>query len=401
MDKQRLTTTVIAIKNLRKHSFRTKCLMIIVAVFSFTVFCGTLLSQSIHLGVNYMSGRMCADIMVVPRGCASLFEDTLLKSKSNTFYLYENLTQAVSEIDGVEWVSPQLYVASLNAACCTIPVQMIGYDPKTDFTIKSWMTNIDSSKLGFNEVVTGSLIKAKPGEQIFLFGQPLMVTATLSDTGMGFDSSIFMTMQTAQNIIENSEETAIHSAGGDKNSVSALFLKLTDNANPSAVAKSIINQYPQTDIVLSKEMMNGISTQLNQISGFIYGIQGLLWIAAIFLLAVVFSVTTNERRREFGLYLALGAARKKILTLIMTENFIISISGALIGILTGCLLMFEFLMLIATSFGLPYLKPNILSTSALIFISLLISVATGMAAGIYSAMRIKKTEITLTIKGNE
>lgn len=401
MDKQRLTTFVIAVKNLRKHSFRTKCLIIIVAVFSFTVFCGTLLSQSIHLGVNYMSGRMGADIMVVPRGCASSFEDTLLRSKSNTFYLNEDLIQAVSEMDGIEQVSPQLYVASLNAACCTIPVQMIGYDPKTDFTIKSWMTNIDSSKLEFNEVVTGSLIKAEPGEQIFLFGQPLTVRATLSDTGMGFDSSIFMTMQTAQNIIANSEETAIHSTGGDKNSVSALFLKLTDNANPSAVAESIINQYPQMDIVLSQEMMKDITSQLNQISGFIYGIQGLLWIAAVFLLAVVFTVTVNERRREFGLYLALGAARRKILNLIMIENFIISISGALVGVLAGCLLMFEFLMLIATSLGLPYLKPNIITTFALIITSLLIAVATGMAAGIYSAMRINKSEITLTIKGNE
>lgn len=401
MDKQRLTIFVIAIKNLRKHSFRTKCLIIIVAVFAFAVFCGTLLSQSIHLGVNYMSGRMGADIMVVPRGSASSFKDTLLRSKSNTFYLNEDLTQAISEMDGIERVSPQLYIASLNAACCTVPVQMIGYDPKTDFTIKSWMTNIDSSQLGFNEVVTGCLIKAEPGEQIFLFGQPLTVKATLSDTGMGFDSSIFMTMQTAQNIIENSEETAIHSAGGDKNSVSALFLKLIDNADPSAVAKTIINQYPQTDIVLSREMMNDISSQLNQISGFIYGIQGMLWITAIFLLAVVFTVTANERRREFGLYLALGAARRKILNLIMTENFIISISGALVGVLAGCLLMFEFLMLIATSFGLPYLKPTIFTISALIFTSILISVATGLTASIFSAMRVAKSEIYLTTKGNE
>lgn len=401
MGKQRLTTFVLALKNLGKHSFRTKCLIVIVAFFAFTVFCGALLSQSINLGVNYMSGRMGADIMVVPRGCAPALEDTLLRSKSNTFYFNEDLTQAIDKMQGVERVSPQLYTASLNAACCTVPIQMIAFDPGTDFTIRSWMTNINSSELGFNEVVTGSLIKTNIGEQIWLFGQPLTVAATLNDTGMGFDSSIFMTMQTAQNIIENSKETAVQPAGNGKDLISALFIKLNDGSDASAVAKSIINQYPQTDAVISQVMMKNVSSQLNQISGLIYAIQGLIWIVSIFILAVVFTVTANERRREFGLYLALGAARKKILKLIMTENLIISVSGAFFGILAGCLLMFEFLMLIATSLGLPYLKPAITTTAALIFTSLLIAVITGMAAGIYSAVRIGKSEMYLTIKGNE
>lgn len=401
MKKQRLTTFVISLKNLKKRSFRTKSLIVIVAVFAFAIFCGALLSQSLSLGVNYMTGRMGADIMVVPRGYVSNLQDTLLRSESNTFYMNENLPEEISAMDGVAKVSPQLYIASLNAACCTVPVQIIGFDPKTDFTIKSWMTNINSSKLGFGEVVTGSLVNATVGGQIWLFGEPLKVVATLDDTGMGFNSSIFMTLETAQHMIDISKQTAVHPAGIGKNLVSALFIKLRSNVDADKTAKLIINAYPQTDVVVSKEMMKQVSSELNHIKGLIYGIQGLIWIVSMLVLAVVFTVTTNERKREFGLYLALGATRKKLVCLIISEALIVSILGALCGVMAGCFLMFEFRMLIATSLELPYLKPTVGTTTTLIAISLLISVFTGVISSCYSAIRIGRLEPYITIKEYE
>lgn len=401
MKKQRLTTFVISLKNLRKRSFRTKSLITIVAVLAFAIFCGMLLSQSINLGVNYMSGRMGADIMVVPRGCSSNLQDTLLRSGSNTFYMNENLAKEISAIHSVEQVSPQLYIASLNAACCTVPVQIIGFEPRTDFTIKSWMTNFNSSELGFGEVVTGSLVNATFGGQVWLFGQPLKVVARLKDTGMGFNSSIFMTLETAQHMIDVSEQTAIHPAGTGKDNISALFVKLASDADASKVAKTIVSEYPQIDVVVSKEMMEHVSLQLNNISGLIYGIQGLLWIVSMLVLVVVLTVTTNERQREFGLYLALGATRKKLIYLLMTETLIICVLGWLCGVLVGCLIMFEFLMLIATSLGLPYLMPTVVTTATLVAISLLMSIFTGVIASLYSAKRTGRLESYIIIREYE
>jgi putative ABC transport system permease protein len=398
MEKQRLTTFVISLKNLSKHTFRTKSLIAIVAVFAFTIFCGALLSQSLSLGRNYMSGRMGADIMVVPRGCALSLQDTLLRSKSNTFYMSENLAEEISKMPGVEQVSPQLYIGSLNASCCTVPVQLIGFEPKTDFTIKSWMTNISSSKLGFGEVVTGSRVNATLGDQVWFFGQPLKVVATLDDTGMGFDSSVFMTLETAHHMMEISEQKSVHPAGTGNDHLSALFIKVAGDADASEVAKTIMSAYPQTDVVVLKEMMQHLSTQLNNLKALIYGIQGLLWIVSILILAVVFTVTTNERKREFGLFLALGATQKKLESLLMTETLIISGSGALCGILAACFIMFEFRMLIAISLGLPYLQPTIGSTIILAAISLLISVFTGVIACVYSVTRIVRLETDLMIR---
>lgn len=401
MRKQRLTTFVLSLKNLRKRSFRTKSLSVVVAVLAFAIFCGGLLSQSLSLGKDYMSGRMGADIMVVPRGRALSLQNTLLRSESSTFYMNENLVEKISLIPGVEQLSPQLYIGSLNAACCTVPVQLIGFEPKTDFTIKSWLTSINSSKLGFGEVVIGSYVNPSFGGQIWFFGQPLKVVAKLDDKGMGFDSSVFMTLETAQHMMKASKDAAVHPVGNGNDHISALFVKLSCNADVSEVAKTIINKYPQTDVVVLKEMMQHISTQLNNIRSLAYGIQAMLWIVSVLILAVVFTVTANERKREFGLLLALGATRKKLGALLMAETLIISILGAICGIITAFFIMYEFRMLIAASLGLPYMQPTIGSTIVLSVVSILISIFTGVVACLYSAIRIGRFETYIMIREYE
>jgi putative ABC transport system permease protein len=401
MYKMRLTTFVIAIKNLRKRSFRTKGLIAIVAVLAFTIFCGALLSESLSLGKNYLSGRMGADIMVVPRGYALEFQNTLLRSESNTFYMKQNIADKILEMPAIEKVSPQLLIGSLNASCCTVPVQLIGFDPKTDFTIKSWMTKIDSSKLGFGEVVIGSRVNAEVGSDIWLFGQPLKVEATLDDTGMGFDSSVFMTIDTAKRMIETSTEVAVHPAGTGKEQVSALFIKLTSDSEVTGASKTIISEYPQTDIVILNDMMKHVRDQVNNIKGLAYGIQGLLWIVSILILTVIYTFTANERKREFGLLLVLGATRKKLESLLMTETMIISLLGALLGVIAASLIMFEFRMLIAISLGIPYIQPTIDLTIKLAAMSILISVLTGLIACIYSLKRIENLETHIMIREYE
>lgn len=396
-----LTSFVLSIKNLKKRSFRTKSLIVIVAVFAFTVFCGGLLSQSLSLGKDYMSGRMGADIMVVPRGCSISLEDTLLRSRSNTFFMDENLTEEIASMPGVEKVSPQLYVGSLNASCCSVPVQLIGFEPETDFTIKSWMTNIDSSKLGLGEIVTGTQVNATFGEKVWFYGQPFKVVAKLDDTGMGFDTAVFMTMETAKHMIEISNDIAVRPAGDGNYHISGLFVKLDNKVDVSSVVKNIISKYPQTDVVILKDMMGHIKNQLDNIKGLIYGIQGLLWLVSIFIIGVIFTVTTNERKRECGLILALGATRKKLESLLVIETLLTSISGGIVGVGAASFIMFEFRMLIATSLGIPYMQPTRSTTIILGAISLLISVSTGMAACLFSVIRIGRMETHIMIREYE
>ena len=401
MKAKRLTCATLAFANVRRKPMCTVGLAIIVAVFAFALFCGSMLTQSLKSGIESMSGRIGADLMVVPRGSGTDLQNSLLRSEPSTFYLEDDIIDGLSSIDGVAQTSPQLFIASLNAACCTIPVQLIGYDPDTDFTITPWMTNTMSEPLSSGQVVVGSLILAEPGDEVYFYGQPFQVVAKLAETGMGFDSSIFMTTDTAQHMIDLSGEKAVHPAGSGEGLVSSILIRLDADADAAQVADEIIDRFPHTDVVISDDFMRNIAGELLNTSGLTLAITILLWVVAVLVLLFVFSITFNERKKEFALLGALGATRSKIAGVILCELLITTVIGTACGLLAACLILFPFQTLIATSMGLPYLTPSAGSVLVNLLVSAGISVLIGPLSCLYSAVRLSKTNTYFTIRENE
>lgn len=396
-----LSTAALAFANIKRKPARTIGLALIVAVFAFAVFFGTMLTQSLKTGIESLSDRIGADLMIVPRGSDADLQNSLLRSEPSTFYLEDDIIADVSATPGVKQASPQLFIASLDAACCTVPVQLIGYDPQTDFTITPWMLSTMNNPLGENEVVIGSLILAEPGDEVFFYGQPFRVAAKLDETGMGFDSSIFMTMTTAQHMIDLSGEKAVHPAGSGSGLVSSILVRLDAQADANAVSTALTNDFVHTDIVISDDFMRGISGELANTSGMTLAITILLWVVAVLVLLFVFSVTFNERKKEFALLSVLGATRGKITSVILCESLLTTIIGTVFGLLAACLIFFPFQTLIATSMGLPYLSPPAMTIIVYLLVSAGISILIGPLSCLYSAIRLSKTETYFSIRENE
>ena len=53
----------------------------------------------------------------------------------------------VKKTDGIDKISPQLYIASLDAACCSVPVQIVAFEPESDFIVQPWMSGSNVSEL--------------------------------------------------------------------------------------------------------------------------------------------------------------------------------------------------------------------------------------------------------------
>ena len=68
MDNKPLNTVNIAFHTLKRKPFRTTGLILLVALFAFTLFGGTVLSKSMENGMDNLSKRMGADILAVPYG---------------------------------------------------------------------------------------------------------------------------------------------------------------------------------------------------------------------------------------------------------------------------------------------------------------------------------------------
>lgn len=108
-----LTTLCIARENLVQRPFRTVGLVLIVLVFSFLLFGGSILIESMRSGISSMSQRLGADLMIVPYGYEKQLQSTLLRGEPSSFYLDQALEQKIKQMDGIEKVSDQIFIASL------------------------------------------------------------------------------------------------------------------------------------------------------------------------------------------------------------------------------------------------------------------------------------------------
>lgn len=390
----------LARENLKRRKYRAGCLIVLVALCSFTIFAGGVFNSKLRHGLETLSGRLGADLLVVPYGYEKDMQVALLRGEPSTFYLKADLTGRLAGLPGVAAASPQLFMASLSAGCCTAKVQLIGFDPATDFVLRPWMqTRLDRS-LGPDEVLVGSRIVPGPGEEITFFGRAFKIAAKMDSTGMGFDTSVFMSLEAARNLmfeagLVSGEAEAI------KDYVSSVIIKTDAAVNPKDVANSIFQAYAvdyNLDIVVTKSLLSGLAGKLQHISYVIYGLSGLLWLLAVAILCLVFSVSLNERKRELSLLRILGASRAWLARLILAEALLISLPGACLGIILGSLVVFPFDALIFNYLSLPPMPITGAATAGLTAFSLLVGALAGPLAAINAVLSITRFDTYSTLR---
>jgi putative ABC transport system permease protein len=403
MQEKPITIANLAWRNIQRRPFRSCCLIIIIMLFSATLFGGSVLMKNLSLGISGMANRLGADILVVPYGYEKNLEVALLRGEPSSFYLKADLIDKIKAIKGIEAVSPQLFIASLNAGCCTAKVQLIGFDQHSDFVIKPWLQTQLSQPLTDNQVVVGSKISSNVGDEIKFFDHPFKIAAKMDSTGMGFDTSVFMTIPAAQtlmkeaNLIEGDTE---HFA----NYVSSIFVKVDPDYQPKNVINQIMPKYAidyNIDFVMTKGMLSNIAKWLNGFSTIVYSLSAIFWVLALIVIFVIFSSSLNERKREISLLRILGASRSDLVKMLLRESLIISALGGIAGIVIASVLIYAFSLLICQSIGLPCMNISITDGFIYAFIVFILTLIIGPLSSIYSALSMTKFDTYQTLREGE
>ena len=392
-----LTSFRLATENLKRRPFRNVCLVLVVGLFAFTLFGGAVLNESLHGGLRVVGERLGADILLVPYGYEKKMEGALLRGEPSTFYLNEGLPEKLKGFPGIRKVSPQLFLSSLNAVCCTEKIQLIGYNPSTDFVVRPWMKNAagTNGELADDEVVVGNKILLNVGDEAMFFSRTFRVAGKLDRTGMGFDTSVFMTIPAARALMKGagilSDEADI---AGDF--VSSVVVSVEEGYEPRDVTNAIFRAYAMDwnlDALVTKTMVSDIASQLYGFSFIILILSGILWLLAAAILLVVFSAMLNERRREFALLRLFGASRKWLRRLVITEAFLIACIGAFLGTAMACMALFPFGALIFQAIGLPYMQPPASTLALYLAAGFGIAVSAGPLACACSTIRLGRSDI--------
>lgn len=399
---KKIDVKFLAKENIRKKPLRSLSLISMIAIFVLFLFCGTIFSKSISNGVNSLSNRLGADVIVVPEGYKANIESVLLKGEPSEFYLPDGAVEKIKKIEGIEAVTPQLYVATLSASCCSYPVQIIGIDYKTDFLIKPWLDKTLNRQLKDDEVIVGNHIVGEKNATVKFFEEELNIAGKLEQTGMGFDATVFVNMKTAKKLAKASERIKKNPASeGEK--VSTILVKLKPGYNSINVANNIMKHYAKEGIfaMFSKKFVNEVSSNLKVISSYIYFAIGAIWIMAMILMAVIFSVILNERKKELGILRILGASKRKLSSIIIAESFYIGLYGSIVGLIVGTLAIFSLIPIIQKNLNVPFLMPSIFNICLIALISLLVGISIGCISSFNSVRKISKTDAYLTMREND
>jgi putative ABC transport system permease protein len=394
MNRRALTTVTISVNNLKRRPFRTLCLLLVVAVLSFVLFGGSVMTLSLKNGTDSMSKRLGADVMVVPAGYDREVQGALLRGEPSTVYMNDDVPGRVISVDGVGEASPQLFVATFSADCCSLPIQLIGFEPETDFVIQPWLSTQITRELKDDEIVVGSSVNADAGDILTFFNRDYRVAGRLDKTGMGFDTSAFMNMNAADRAVMDYIKMGGKSFPKDERSVSSVMIKVKPGYSTGSVAEGIRKVLAEDgiDVVLTKSMINSVSNGLGLLTRLTVALSVLFWLLGTVVLGIIFSAVLNERKKEFGILRALGADRNKLAGIILCESSIISLSGAIAGLLLAGLLLLPFGAYFGIRLNTPFLQLPVGSMLALAAISLLVSAAVGPVSSAYSAIKIGTTE---------
>jgi putative ABC transport system permease protein len=398
----RLSTGRMSLKNLKARPVRTSCLVVVTAILGFTLFGGSMLAVNLRQGMSVMTKRFGADLMIVPEGAGEKAQSLLLRGETGFFYFDSGIVETASQTSGVLCASPQFFLTSLSTECCDAAVQLIAYDPETDFVVQPWIAEKYSGKVDDGQVVVGSRITARSNNSVQLFNHEYPVAARLSTSASGFDTSIFMTMNTMKNLIgrAHAEKYNFLADKYGEGVISAVLVK-TEQDKTTAAAYSIRKQTEGVEVLVSQRIFSRIAQALSGLTLYIYLFSVVLWILALVVLAAVFFGLVHERKKEFAIVRILGATRKKLVGIVLSESAIAGSAGSAAGVIFASLAVFPFATLISEKLELPYLDAPLATVIPIAAGSLALSALAGPLASLYAALRIGKAETWFTMREGE
>jgi putative ABC transport system permease protein len=283
-----------------------------------------------------------------------------------------------------------------------VDVFLIAFDPDSDFTVKPWLEKNLKRKLGLNEIITGRAVPVITGDQIPFFGTTFSVAGTMEATGMDFfDRAVFMSLDAAYKMAENSKTRAIQPLEINRDQISTVLVQVKEDMTPDRVAIRIEHDISGVKALVSDTIISTVRKQLAGLIKAIVLISIILWFIVLLIMAFAFYMIVNERRREIGLLRAMGANKGHIAAIILNEATLLSAGGGAAGIILGYGILASFKNLILHYLRLPYLFPYPGELIALTAGALVFSILTGLFAALLPSLSVLRTEPYEAIRSAE
>ena len=336
----------LALQNLGRRKARSLLLIMAVAVASGVVFTGATLMRSIDSSMAVGFTRLGADMMAVPEGALTNITAALLTVEPTDLVLDQDLF-AKAGIASVSRAAPQKIARVEHSGIGSHhdSVDLIGFDPALDFTVRPWLVEKINRDMRPGDVILGAARDAPLGSELLIFGKPHTVYGRLGKTGVGtHERGVFMTFDTLE-ALAGSIHGHGHGHGGgppavlQKGKVSGFLVELAPGATPLQARFAILSTLKGVKVVTGDSTMSGIRQGLAALLNGILALMVLMFASTALMVSVLFSAIVTERRGELGLLKAIGARRGQIVGMMVIEAVIATGAGGVLGVALGVLVM--------------------------------------------------------------
>ena len=408
----------LASQNVGRRLLRSIFLGLAVIIAVGVGFSGAILGWSLRDGILTSFSRMGADLVIVPQGALVNLTSTLLTVQPTALELDASLGETLLHVPGVARVAPQRLV---EAGVEGRSIRLIAYDPRADFTVEPWLPQGQRLSLEPTGLLVGERVAHKPGEAISICGKTLTILGRLGHTGVGpVDESFFLTFAGLGQLIGAARQMRPVSSpppGGDEQAyhhhtvaeclpdlapqmVSAYLIQLSPGASLEQ-ARFAIGQIPQIKVVSGNPIFTAARQSLGSLVWGVAIFAGLLFIALLFVVSLLFSAIVQERYREIGMLRAMGARPRQIVILTLLEALIITGIGGVAGVVFGVSLIFlaaRSLGFYFASLGVPFEGPSDSFIVAAGTASLCFGLALGVIGALLASRRAMRLEPALMIQ---
>ena len=389
----------LIIENYLRNPFRSFGLSLLIALLASVLLVGGLLSFSLSKGLNRLSSRLGADVIVIPQGSEINDQTVLLQGDSKYAYLPQGSLEFIRGLDGVEIATPQYFLTTLNSSCCEQKVMIIGFEPASDFVIQPWIREVLTDKLPKDAIVVGSDISVGEKRTVRFFDHEYPVAATLEPVGNKLDQAVFVDVATLADIREAAKAKGViflhqdvKSEGSDSPIYSSVLIKLRAGADIDRLSREIHTRFDGVQIRTRKDLFSGLEKSANFLQIVVWSIVSLFLVIAVAAIVISFSLSTRERRREYALLRIVGYARKRLRTLVLGESLLVSAVGTYIGLLLSSVAFFTFKIWIGEHVNVPFIAPGNAEIAAVYAVVVLLLHSVGPLAVYGVANKVSKID---------
>lgn len=392
----------LALRTCRRNMGRSAVLAALVAILALVIFGGSEMLLGLQGGLMRFQQRLGADVVVLPKEAADAqtLEGVLVQGVPAHFYMEARYLDELRGMTGVAQAAPQFFLASANAGCCSVAVQLIGFDPATDFTIRPWMQESHAAEMGFGDILVGSGISVPADAMLTFYNTPCRVVGRLSPTGTGMDTAVYTNMETIRAMMANAAKSGFDVFQGvpTEDAISAVMIRTADGFSPEGVAEAVNAAYPALTARPAHGMVHAVEQGLGGILEMIGGLIAVVWVIAVVVLGIAFHLSARERRREYLMLRIAGAARGFLTRMMLTEAALSSAAGAAAGVALGALIIVPFAGLMKAGLMRPYILPDGGTILLLAVSTLLMATLSGMLAAAWTVGRVCTAPISRLLR---